>query len=122
MKLKTLLSAECVERVSDATGCPAVVVDVVLKAYLAEIFKGLTSNKNVSLGMVGRLKLRQRAARIARNPRRPGDEYVIPEHWWVVFRPSKQLKNELISLPVNPGQDPALQQIERNLLAKEQSA
>src|SRR3989442_3219188 len=92
---RTMTKAELVEEVSTATGVSknhtAVIVDHLLEA----ICRALSEGKHLEIRGFGTFKVRERRARRARNPR-SGSEVLVPAKLVPVFKPSKELKAQVL--------------------------
>ncbi len=90
-----MTKAELVEEVSTHTGVSknhtAVIVDHLLEA----ICRALSEGKHLEIRGFGTFKVRERRARRARNPR-SGSEVLVPAKLVPVFKPSRELKAQVI--------------------------
>jgi nucleoid DNA-binding protein len=90
-----MTKAELVEEVAVETGVSknhtAIVVDHLLEA----ICRALSEGKHLEIRGFGTFKVRERRARRARNPR-SGSEVLVPAKLVPVFKPSKELKAQVL--------------------------
>jgi nucleoid DNA-binding protein len=98
-----MTKADLVEQVADAIGpgitkkdC-ALVVDGLLNA----IKNALAEQENIEIRGFGTFKVRKRKARMARNPR-TGEAVEVPARVVPIFKPSKDLRSQVASLPAQP--------------------
>ncbi len=96
-----MTKAELVEEVSNATGVSknhtAIIVDGLLKA----IGQALSDGKHLEVRGFGTFKVRERRSRRARNPR-SGSEVLVPAKLVPVFKPSKELKAQVLEPAATP--------------------
>ena len=92
-----MTKADLVEQVADAIGpgitkkdC-ALVVDGLLNAVKAALSEG----DNIEIRGFGTFKVRERKARVARNPR-TGERVEVPSRVVPVFKPSKDLREQVM--------------------------
>jgi integration host factor subunit beta len=92
-----MTKADLVEQVAEAIGpgitkkdC-ALVVDGLLNAVKA----ALADHDNIEIRGFGTFKVRQRKARVARNPR-TGERVEVPARTVPVFKPSKDLREQVM--------------------------
>jgi integration host factor subunit beta len=86
-----MTKADLVERVSRETGLTRKDTGSIVKSFLTALADSLARGQNVELRRFGTFKVRQRKARMARNPR-TGEPVEVPERFVPVFRASKELK------------------------------
>lgn len=91
-----MTKADLVEQVADAIGpgitkkdC-ALVVDGLLNA----IKNALAQHEHIEIRGFGTFKVRERKSRMARNPR-TGDPVKVPSRMVPVFKPSKEMRNQV---------------------------
>ena len=63
---------------------------------LAMICDALVAGDNVGIHGFGSFEVRQRRAQVCRNPKRPGDEVVIPARQVVTFRASRRVLRDAV--------------------------
>jgi integration host factor subunit beta len=92
---KTLTKADLIERVAEATGLTKKQAEEVVESIFGGIIGALRSGEKIELRGFGSFRLRQRGARIARNPKREGVSVSVPAKSVPYFRPGKLLKEQL---------------------------
>lgn len=90
-----MTKAELVERVAGGSSLTRKEAEVVVQAVLDSIVHSLKSGTKVELRGFGSFRLRNRAARIGRNPK-TGAKVHVPAKRVPYFKPGKDLK-ELIN-------------------------
>ena len=95
---KTTTKADLVEEVARATQLTKKQAETVVESVFEGIIASLRGGQKIELRGFGSFKLRQRGARVARNPKKSGVRVVVPPKRVPYFKPGKKLK-ELI----NPG-------------------
>lgn len=73
-------------------------IDAIYDAILAEFKRILLNGEDVALNGIGILKVRERAAREARNPK-TGEKMQVPAQKAVAFKQSSVIKTELNEKP-----------------------
>lgn len=96
----SICKSDLIGTVAMQSGVPADVVKNVVTTTLNEMFLALTEGQDVVLGRIGKLKVKVRAKRLARNPMRPGETYEIPAVNTVKLKLSSEIKAKLIELPL----------------------
>lgn len=98
-----MTKADLVEQVAEAIGpgitkkdC-ALVVDGLLNA----IKNALAEQENIEIRGFGTFKVRQRKARMARNPR-TGEAVEVPARLVPIFKPSKDLRAQVAAAAAQP--------------------
>ena len=87
------------QNISKSNGVSATFASAIVHSVLDEITKAIHQKEDVCLGRsLGKLMIVVKRERIARNPKRPQDEYVIPAHNQVRFVPSECLRRKMLSL------------------------
>lgn len=95
MNNNNLTKKDLALQVAQATGVAQnVALEVVQKTFEA-IVKALRQGRTLEFRGFGTFEVRERAARVGRNPRAPEKDIAIPAHRVVKFRPGRALK-ELI--------------------------
>ncbi len=90
----TLTKAELVEAVAAVTGLLKKDADSVVNAVLATMAQSLQAGSKIEIRGFGSFRLRDRQARIGRNPR-TGVEVAVPAKRVCYFKPGKTLKKIL---------------------------
>ena len=86
-----MTKSDIVDIIAEGTGLTKLETQAVIEGFIATITYSLKKKERVELRGFGNFRPTLRKARTARNPRtrEPVD---VPEHYTVVFRPSKDLK------------------------------
>lgn len=107
---------DIVEEISRRTGLTQVDTKLVMESLLGAIAKALKDGRNIEIRGFGRFKVKQKLARMARNPR-TGEIVQVDGGWKPVFEASKELKAllnqheaelELLRKQIASGADAAL--------------
>jgi integration host factor subunit beta len=105
----TTTKADLVEEVAKATDLTKKQAEVIVEKVFEGITESLRAGQKIELRGFGSFRLRQRGARVARNPKKSGVKVMVPPKRVPYFKPGKKLK-ELIN-PVTPssaaGEPPA---------------
>lgn len=80
--------------------------EVIVDAVFDGIIASLRSGQKIELRGFGSFKLRQRGARVARNPKKSGVKVMVPPKRVPYFKPGKKLR-ELINQNPPPAAAPA---------------
>jgi nucleoid DNA-binding protein len=80
-----------VDIIAEGTGLTKLETQAVIDGFIATVTYSLKNKERVELRGFGNFRPTLRKARIARNPRTK-EPVNVPEHYTVVFRPSKDLK------------------------------
>ncbi len=94
-----MTKANIVDRVASATGITKIDTAAIVDGFLNSVVEAISQNKTIELRGFGTFKVVKRAKRTGRNPR-TGEEVKIPERYMPVFKPSKELKNRLLTTQV----------------------
>ena len=94
-----MTKADIVDRVASATGITKIDTRVIVDGFLNSVVEAISQNKTIELRGFGTFKVVKRAQRTGRNPR-TGEQVKIPERYMPVFKPSKELKNRLLTTQV----------------------
>ena len=82
---------DIVDSIADRTGLTQVDTKVIVECFLDAIGKSLREGKNIEIRGFGRFKVKEKKARVARNPR-TGDMVQIEAGFNPIFEASKELK------------------------------
>ncbi len=93
----TTTKADLVEEVARATDLTKKQAEVIVESVFDGIVASLRAGQKIELRGFGSFRLRQRGARIARNPKRSGVKVMVPPKRVPYFKPGKKLK-ELINV------------------------
>ena len=85
---------DIVDAIAERTGLTQVDTKVIVECFLDSIAKSLRDGKNIEIRGFGRFKVKEKKARIARNPR-TGDMVQIEAGFKPIFEASKELKKLL---------------------------
>ena len=92
----TTTKADLVEEVARATDLTKKQAEVIVESVFDGIIASLRAGQKIELRGFGSFRLRQRGARIARNPKKSGVKVMVPPKRVPYFKPGKKLK-ELIN-------------------------
>ena len=95
-KPKSISKSEILKSLSDSTELTKKQAEVIVESVFDGIIASLRSGQKIELRGFGSFRLRQRGARIARNPKRSGVKVMVPPKRVPYFKPGKKLK-ELIN-------------------------
>jgi nucleoid DNA-binding protein len=88
--------ADLVEGISNQTGVSKNHTAIIVDGLLDAIGLALSEGKHLEIRGFGTFKVRERRARRARNPR-SGTEVLVPAKLVPVFKPSRELKAQVLS-------------------------
>ena len=94
------------EEVARATELTKKQAEVIVEAVFDGIIASLRAGQKIELRGFGSFKLRQRGARVARNPKKSGVKVMVPPKRVPYFKPGKKLR-ELINQNPPPEATPA---------------
>src|SRR5512132_3997136 len=96
-----MTKADLVEAIATGTGVSKNHTAIIVDGMLDAICRALSDGKHLEIRGFGTFKVRERRARRARNPR-SGSEVLVPAKIVPVFKPSKELKAQVLegSAPV----------------------
>ncbi len=83
--------SDLVEAVSRETGLTKVETEAVVNGVITTIIDALSKGISIEIRGFGSFKVKEKQARVARNPR-TGEKIDVPERCVPVFKPSKELK------------------------------
>jgi integration host factor subunit beta len=92
----TTTKADLVEEVAKATDLTKKQAEVIVERVFEGITESLRAGQKIELRGFGSFRLRQRGARVARNPKKSGVKVLVPPKRVPYFKPGKKLK-ELIN-------------------------
>lgn len=98
----TLTKRDLVIRISDETKLKQQQVLDVIQRTLDHISEALAKGDKVELRNFGVFEVKVRKARIGRNPNAPETDVPIPERSVVKFKAGKEMRAEVLKLPVAP--------------------
>lgn len=85
---------DIVDAIAARTGLTQVDTKIIVECFLDSIAKSLRDGKNIEIRGFGRFKVKEKKARVARNPR-TGDMVQIEAGFKPIFEASKELKTVL---------------------------
>ena len=88
-----MTKADLVDEIADRTGLTKKDVADTVDEFLEAIKRALVAGKHIEIRGFGTFKVRLRKARVARNPKNPGQPVHVPERRVPVFKVSKQMKD-----------------------------
>lgn len=94
--MPNITKKDIVEEIAIKTGLTQVDTKLIVECLLDSIAKGLTDGNNIEIRGFGRFKIREKKARIARNPR-TGEPVQVAAGIKPIFEASKELKKYLNS-------------------------
>ena len=90
-----MTKAELVEQVSAQTSVSKHHTALIVDALLDAVCRALSDGQHLEIRGFGTFKVRERRARRARNPR-SGTELMVPAKLVPVFKPSRELKAQVL--------------------------
>ena len=90
-----MTKADLVEEISSQTGVSKNHTALIVDNLLDALCRALSEGKHLEIRGFGTFKVRERRARRARNPR-SGSEVMVPAKLVPVFKPSKELKAQVL--------------------------
>ena len=90
-----MTKADLVEEISTQTGVSKHHTAIIVDHLLDAVCRALSEGKHIEIRGFGTFKVRERRARRARNPR-SGSEVMVPAKLVPVFKPSKELKTQVL--------------------------
>lgn len=90
-----MTKADLVETIASETGVSRQHTSVIVDGVLDAICRALSEGRHIEIRGFGTFKVRERRARRARNPR-SGTEVLVPAKLVPVFKPSKELKSQVL--------------------------
>ena len=94
--MTTMTKADLVDHVAAIVGLPKKQADEVVQTVLDSVVAALHRGEKVELRGFGSFRVRQRDARIGRNPK-TGAKVQVPPKRIPYFKPGKHLREELLS-------------------------
>ena len=85
---------DIIEMISNATGLTQIDTRIVLESFLENISKFLREGKNIEIRGFGRFKIKERKARVARNPM-TNETIQVPSGYKLVFQASREMKKRI---------------------------
>ncbi|MGB7566599.1 MAG: HU family DNA-binding protein [Chitinivibrionales bacterium] len=85
---------DLVEKISNSTGLTQVDTKIVVESFLEAVSKALREGKNIEIRGFGRFKIKEKKARMARNPR-TNVHIQVEAGYKPVFEASKELRKRI---------------------------
>jgi nucleoid DNA-binding protein len=98
--MATVTKKDIVNRLSDNLGITQSASGQALDALIEIISASLMEGDDVALRMFGTFELRLTKGKLGRNPSQPEIPVQIPPRFVVRFKPGRELKDRIASLPV----------------------
>jgi len=95
---RTTTKADLVEEVARAADLTKKQAETVVESVFEGIVSSLRAGQKIELRGFGSFKLRERGARVARNPKKSGVKVMVPPKRVPYFKPGKKLK-EMLNIP-----------------------
>ena len=86
-----MTKAEIVKSISEATGLTKVDTEAIVNGFIYSIGDALKNGEGVEIRGFGSFRVREKKARVARNPR-TGEKVDVPKKIMPFFKPSRELK------------------------------
>ena len=99
--MSNMTKKDIVDAIAERTGLTQVDTKVIVECFLDSIGKSLCEGKNIEIRGFGRFKVKEKKARVARNPR-TGEMVQIEAGFKPIFEASKELKSVLNSRSSKP--------------------
>jgi integration host factor subunit beta len=103
---ETITKKELVNRIADRTGQTKVVVKDILQRFLDEILRELAQGNRLEFREFGVFEVRERAARVAQNPRTL-EKVKVPSKRVVKFKVGRMMREKVIEEPKPRPQPPS---------------
>ena len=99
LPMATVTKRELVNDLSNQTGLKQQDAATFVDAFIDLVGKRLAEGHDVTFRTFGTFEIRVAKAKIGRNPNKPGAEVRIPDRCVVRFKPGRELKNSIATLP-----------------------
>ncbi len=99
--MPTITKKELVSELSDVSGVKHADAQSLVEAFMELVSKHLANGDAITLRTFGTFELRVAKGKIGRNPKQPDSEVMIPDRCVVKFKPSKELKARVASVPTH---------------------
>ena len=100
----TTTKADLVEEVARATDLTKKQAEQIVETVFNGIIASLRAGQKIELRGFGSFKLRQRGARVARNPKKSGVKVMVPPKRVPYFKPGKKLRELINEMPPPPAE------------------
>ena len=95
---------DLVEKIAEKTGLTQVDTKIVVESFLESVSKSLEEGQNIEIRGFGRFKVKEKKARIARNPR-TNEHVEVEAGFKPVFEASRELRNKMNKKSEDSGSD-----------------
>jgi integration host factor subunit beta len=102
--MHTVTKKELIDRISERTGAKNVLVKKIVQGFLDEIIHELSQGNRLEFRDFGVFEARQRAARMAQNPKTL-ERVEVPAKRTVRFKLGRKMKAELLGISSDAGGD-----------------
>lgn len=85
---------DLVEKISESTGLTQVDTKIVVESFLDSVAQALQNRSNIEIRGFGRFKIKEKRARMARNPR-TNEHIHVPAGFKPIFEASKELRKRV---------------------------
>ena len=101
--MATITKRELVLRITDQLGAKGMIftqrdVHEIVQSLIDEITESLTQGDTVVLRNFGAFQVKEVAAKVGRNPKKPGSKVLIPARASVKFKPGKEMKEKVATI------------------------
>lgn len=93
--MHTVTKKELVDRIADQTDTKRIIVKKIVQSFLDEAIAELGRGNRLEFRDFGVFEIKQRAARIAQNPRHPEQKVRVPPRNTVKFKVGRLMKQKL---------------------------
>lgn len=106
--MPNITKKDLVEKISDKTGLTQVDTKIVVESFLDAVSRALQEGNNIEIRGFGRFKIKQKNARLARNPR-TGEQIHVEKGFKPIFEASNELRTKVNtkSIPAQTHPEPA---------------
>ena len=98
--MSTINKKEFITELSDVTGIKHSDVTLMLECFMELAVKHLAAGNEITLRTFGTFDLRVAKGKVGRNPKQPNSDIMIPDRCVVRFKPCKELKTRVASVPI----------------------
>jgi nucleoid DNA-binding protein len=85
---------DIIKMIAAATGLTQIDTRIVMESFLENISKALREEKNIEIRGFGRFKIKERKARVARNPL-TNEVILVPAGYKLVFQASREMHHRI---------------------------
>lgn len=101
--MATITKRELVLRITDQLGTKGMIftqkdVHEIVQSLIDGITESLTQGDSVVLRNFGAFQVKEVAAKVGRNPKKPGSKVLIPARASVKFKPGKEMKEKVATI------------------------